>query len=50
MLEEKNTIDFLTNKIKQLELDVQYQLHQTNEAKKKYIDLKAKLYEILRLI
>lgn len=50
MSEEEKTINFLINKIKQLELDVQYQLHQANEAKRKYIDLKAKLYEILRLI
>ena len=31
MSEEKDTIDFLTSKIKQLELDVQYELHQTNQ-------------------
>ena len=36
MSQEQSTIDFLTNKVKQLELDIQYELHQTNEVQKKY--------------
>ena len=36
MPQEQSTIDFLTDKIKQLELDIQYELHQKNETQKKY--------------
>lgn len=50
MSEEKDTIDFLTSKIKQLELDVQYELHQTNRVQQKYDHLKAKLHELINLL
>jgi len=57
MSQEQSTIDFLTNKVKQLELDIQYELHQTNEIQKKYdyfrntITLKLnELIEFLKLI
>ena len=50
MSEEKDTINFLTSKIKQLELDVQYEIHQTSEAQKKYDHLKTKLQELINLL
>jgi hypothetical protein len=43
MSEEKNTIVFLLDKVKQLELDVQYQLHRADRAEQKYI----KLYNVI---
>jgi hypothetical protein len=38
-MNEKNTIEFLQNKIKQLELDVQYELHQKEDLLKRYQEL-----------
>jgi hypothetical protein len=35
MSDEKQTIEFLANRVKQLELDVQYELHQANQAQDK---------------
>jgi hypothetical protein len=39
MLEEQKTIEFLVNRVKQLELDVQYELHRASVAEQKYEQL-----------
>lgn len=38
-MNDKSTIDFLQNKIKQLELDVQYEMHQKEQAVQKCEEL-----------
>jgi hypothetical protein len=54
MLQEQSTIEFLTSKVKQLELDIQYELHQKNEIQKKYDyfrnEITLKLNELLEFL
>lgn len=54
MSDSQSTIDFLTDKVKRLELDVQYELHRANQAQEKYDNLKSvvfqKLNEILHIL
>jgi hypothetical protein len=47
MSDDKQTIEFLANRVKQLELDVQYELNQTNKAQDKYENLRKTM--IIRL-
>lgn len=51
MSDPESTIDFLIDKVKGLELDVQYELHRADEAQEKYNQLRnmviLKLQELL---
>lgn len=54
MSDSQSTIDFLTDKVKGLELDVQYELHRADEAQENYNRLRntviSKLNELLSLL
>ena len=43
-MSDKSTIDFLQDKIKQLELDVQYEMHQKEQAIKRCKELELILH------
>lgn len=48
MADEQITIEFLTSKVKQLELDVQYELHRANQAEEKYQNLRQRVSNIVQ--